>query len=154
MAGNIDARLTELGIKLPEASTPQANYVPFTVSGNLVFVSGQVPKIGDEMIIGKLGADADVETGQKAARYCALNIIAQVKAACGGDLDRVTRVLKLGGFVNGAPDFGGAPQIINGASDLIVDIFGDAGRHARFAVAVACLPFNVAVEIDAIFEIS
>ena len=141
MAGNIDARLAELGIALPEASTPQANYVPYTVSGNLVFVSGQIPKIGDDMITGKLGADADLETGQKAARYCALNIIAQVKNACGGDLDRITRCLKLGGFVNGAPD-------------VIVEIFGDAGRHARFAVAVACLPFNVAVEIDAILEIS
>ena len=126
MAGNIDARLAELGIALPEASTPQANYVPYTVSGNLVFVSGQIPKIGDDMITGKLGADADLETGQKAARYCALNIIAQVKNACGGDLDRITRCLKLGGFVNGAPD-------------VIVEIFGDAGRHARFAVAVACL---------------
>ena len=154
MAGQIDARLTELGITLPETSVPQANYVPYTVSGNLVYVSGQVPKIGDEMITGKLGADTAEATGQEAARYCALNIIAQVRDSCGGDLDRVTRCLKLGGFVNGAPDFGGAPKIINGASDVIVDIFGDAGRHARFAVAVACLPFNVAVEVDAIFEIS
>ena len=154
MAGKIDARLNELGITLPEASTPQANYVPYTVSGNLVYVSGQIPKIGDDMITGKLGADADEATGLKAARYCALNIIAQVKNACGGDLDRVTRCLKLGGFVNGTPDFGNPPKIINGASDLVVEIFGDAGRHARFAVAVACLPFNVAVEIDAIFEIS
>lgn len=154
MAGKIDARLQELGITLPEALAPQANYVPYTVSGNLVFVSGQVPKIGDEMITGKLGADTDAETGQKAARYCALNIIAQVKEACGGDLDRVTRCLKLGGFVNGTADFTDAPKIINGASDVLVDIFGDAGRHARFAVAAACLPFNVAVEIDAIFEIS
>ena len=153
MAGKIDARLAELGITLPEALTPQANYIPFTISGNLVFVSGQISKVGDDMITGKLGQDTDIETGQKAARYCALNAIAQVKIACGGDLDRVTRCLKVGGFVNGTPDFSNAPQIINGASDVFVEIFGDAGRHARFAVAVACLPLNVAVEIDAIFEI-
>jgi enamine deaminase RidA (YjgF/YER057c/UK114 family) len=154
MAGKIDARLKELGITLPDALAPAANYVPYTVSGNLVFVSGQVPKIGDEMITGKLGADADTETGLKAARYCALNVIAQVRAACDGDLDRVTRCLKVGGFVNGTADFTDAPKIINGASDVFVDVFGDAGRHARFAVAAACLPFNVTVEVDAVFEIS
>ncbi len=154
MAGKIDARLKELGITLPDVLAPAANYVPYTISGNLVFVSGQVPRIGDEMITGKLGDDADTETGLKAARYCALNVIAQVKAACGGDLDRVTRCLKVGGFVNGTQDFTDAPKIINGASDVFVDVFGDAGRHARFAVAAACLPFNVAVEVDAVFEIS
>jgi len=154
MAGKIDARLKELGITLPDAPAPAANYVPYTISGNLVFVSGQVSKIGDEMITGKLGDDADTETGLKAARYCALNVIAQVRAACGGDLDRVTSCLKVGGFVNGTADFTDAPKIINGASDVFVDVFGDAGRHARFAVAAACLPFNVTVEVDAVFEIS
>jgi len=154
MAGKIDARLAELGITLPEAATPLANYVPFTISGNLVQISGQLPKIGDELVTGKLGDDADTATGQMAARYCALNLIVQLRNACGGDLDRVTRVLKLGGFVNGTPDFGDSPAIINGASDVMVELFGDAGRHARFAVAVACLPFNAAVEIDGVFEIS
>jgi enamine deaminase RidA (YjgF/YER057c/UK114 family) len=154
MAGRIDARLAELGITLPEAMSPLANYVPFTVSGNLVRISGQLPKIGDELVTGKLGDDVDTATGQKAARYCALNLIAQLKNACGGDLDRVTRCLKLGGFVNGTPDFGNSPEIINGASDVLVEVFGDAGKHARFAVAVACLPFNAAVETDAVFEIS
>jgi enamine deaminase RidA (YjgF/YER057c/UK114 family) len=154
MAGRIDARLAELGITLPEASAPQANYVPYTVSGNLVFISGQVPMLGDQLITGKLGADVDVETGQKAARVCALNLISHLKAACGGDLDRMTRCLKLGGFVQGTTDFTAAPMVVNGASDLMVDVFGDAGRHARFAVAVACLPLDSAVEVDAVFEIA
>lgn len=153
MAGKIDARLKELGVALPEALAPQANYVPYVVTGNLVFVSGQIPKIGDELVTGKLGADADTEQGLRAARYCALNIIAQMREACGGDLDRVKRCVKVGGFVNGTSDFAGAPGIINGASDLFVEVFGDAGRHARFAVAAACLPLNVTVEVDAVFEI-
>ncbi len=154
MAGKIEARLTELGITLPEGTAPQANYVPYTISGNLVFISGQVAKNGDEVITGKLGADVDVETGQRAARACALNLIAHLRAACGGDLDRVTRCLKLGGFVQGTPDFTDAPTVMNGASDLMVDVFGEAGRHARFAVAVACLPLDTAVEVDAVFEIA
>ncbi len=153
MAGRIEARLAELGIELPPALAPQANYVPWAVTGKQVFVVGQVPKIGDELIAGKLGADADIETGRKAARWCALNVIAQLREACGGDLDRVARIVKIGGFVNGTPDFADAPQVMNGASDLFVEIFGDAGRHARFAVAVACLPLNSAVEIDAVAEI-
>ena len=110
--------------------------------------------LGDELITGKLGADVDVETGQKAARACALNLISHLKSACGGDLDRVTRCLKLGGFVQGTPDFTAAPMVVNGASDLMVDVFGNAGRHARFAVAVACLPLDSAVEVDAVFEIA
>jgi enamine deaminase RidA (YjgF/YER057c/UK114 family) len=154
MAGKIEARLKELGITLPEASVPQANYVPYTVSGNLVFISGQVAKLGDELFAGKLGADVDIDTGREAARACALNLITHLKSACGGDLDRVTKCLKLGGFVQGTPDFTGAPQVVNGASDMIVDVFGDAGRHARFAVAVACLPLNTAVEVDGVFEIA
>ncbi len=153
MAGKIDERLAALGITLPDAPTPQANYVPYVVSGNLVFVAGQIPLRDGNMITGKLGADADIDTGREAARVCALNILAQVRAACGGDLDRVRRIVKLGGFVNATPDFTDAPQVINGASDLIVEIFGDAGKHARFAVAVASLPRGVAVEIDAVVEI-
>ncbi len=154
MAGRIAARLAELGITLPEGTAPQANYVPYTMSGNLVFISGQVAKLGDELITGKLGADVDVETGQRAARACALNLISHLRTACGGDLDRVTRCLKLGGFVQGTPDFTAAPVVMNGASDLMVEVFGEAGRHARFAVAVACLPLDTAVEVDAVFEIA
>ncbi len=154
MAGRIEARLAELGITLPEGTAPQANYVPFTISGTLVFISGQVAKLGDELITGKLGAGVDIETGRRAARACALNLIAHLKSACDGDLDRVTRCLKLGGFVQGTPDFTDAPVVMNGASDLMVDVFGEAGRHARFAVAVACLPLDTAVEVDAVFEIA
>ncbi len=154
MAGRIEARLAELGITVPEGTAPQANYVPYTISGNLVFISGQVAKLGDAVITGKLGADVDVETGHRAARACALNLIAHLRSACGGDLDRVTRCLKLGGFVQGTPDFTDAPVVMNGASDLMVDVFGEAGRHARFAVAVACLPLDSAVEVDAVFEIA
>lgn len=154
MSRKIDARLEELGITLPKPSTPAANYVPFVISGNQVFISGQVP-VGPEglMYQGKVGRDVTAENAQLAARLCALNIIAQIKAACDGDLDRVVRCVKLGGFVNGAPDFDQHPAVINGASDLIGDVFGDKGKHARFAVGAGNLPFNVAVEIDAIFEI-
>ncbi len=154
MAGRIETRLAELGITLPEGTVPQANYVPYTISGNLVFISGQVAKLGDELITGKLGADVDIETGQRAARACALNLISHLRSACGGDLDRVKQCLKLGGFVQGTPDFTNAPVVVNGASDLMVDVFGEAGRHARFAVAVACLPLDTAVEVDAVFEIA
>lgn len=154
MVGKIEARLTELGITLPEGSVPQANYVPYTTSENLVFISGQVSKLGDELITGKLGADVNIETGQRAARACALNLMSHLKSACGGDLDRMKRCLKLGGFVQGTPDFTNAPMVMNGASDLMVDVFGEAGRHARFAVAVACLPLDSAVEVDAVFEIA
>ncbi len=153
MAGEIDARLAGLGITLPDAPAPAANYVPYVVSGNLVFVAGQIPLRDGTLITGKLGADADIDTGREAARVCALNILSQVRAACDGDLDRVRRIVKLGGFVNATPDFTDAPEVINGASDLIVEIFGDAGRHARFAVAVASLPRGVAVEIDAVVEV-
>ena len=154
MNGKIDARLKMLAIELPDAPAPAANYVPFVLSGNLVFVSGQVPWVGgDRNFVGKVGVDFTLEEGQDAARTVALNIIAQVKAACDGDLDRVVRCVKLGGFVNCRDDFYQHPQVINGASDLMVDIFGDAGRHSRFAVGAPALPFNVAVEIDAVFEI-
>jgi enamine deaminase RidA (YjgF/YER057c/UK114 family) len=155
MTGTIDSRLAELGIELPEATAPVANYVPYALSGNTVYISGQVPILGGEFkYTGKLGGDVSIDDGYQAARLCALNVIAQVKAACGGDLDRVVRCLKLGGFVNSTPDFGDQPKIINGASDLMVEVFEDKGRHARFAVSAASLPFNVAVEVDAVFEIA
>ena len=154
MTGAIDARLAELGIEIPEAPLPAANYVPWVVTGNLVFIAGQVPFEGGKLShVGKLGGAFSVEDGQDCARIVAINILAQLKAACGGDLDRVTRCVKLGGFVNSTPDFTDQPKVINGASDLIVSIFGDRGKHARFAVSAPSLPFDVAVEIDAVFEV-
>ncbi len=155
MAGQVDARLKELGISIPAAAAPAANYVPYTVSGNLVYVSGQVPFIDGKIAYqGKVGKDFSTEEAAECARVCALNIVAQVKSACGGDLDKVVRCVKLGGFVNCIDGFGEQPKVINGASDMMVDIFGDKGRHARFAVGTNALPMNVAVEIDAIFEIA
>jgi enamine deaminase RidA (YjgF/YER057c/UK114 family) len=155
MSGTIETRLRELGIELPAAIAPIANYVPYTVSGNLVIVSGQISvRGGIAEFCGKLGRDIDIAEGQKAARLCAINILANVKAACGGDLDRVKRVLRLGGFVNCTPNFTDMPQVVNGASDLMVEIFGDAGKHARAAVGVSSLPLGVAVEVEAMFEIA
>ena len=153
MAGKIDARVAELGIIIPEPRTPSANYIPFVQTGNLIFVSGQVSMAADGLIAGKLGGNVDIDTGQKAARACGLNLLGQLKVALGGDLNRVNRVVKLGGFVNAMPDFTGPPTVMNGASDLMVEIFGDAGRHARFAVATASLPQGAAVEVDGIFEV-
>ncbi len=154
MAGKIDARLAELGITLPQATAPVANYVPYVVSGKLVHISGQITMENGELkFVGKLGKDYDVETGQKAARLCALNLIAQLKSAI-GDLDKVTRVVKLNAFVNSAPEFTDQPKVVNGASDTMVEVFGEAGKHARSAVGVASLPLGVAVEIDGIFEIA
>lgn len=155
MAGAIDARLQELGIELPEAAAPAANYVPYVVSGSHVFVAGQITiHDGEIQYVGKLGRDYGVEEGQAAARLCALNIIAQVKAACGGDLDRVVRCVRLGGFVNSTADFTDQPEVVNGASNLMVEVFGDKGKHARAAVSAASLPRGVAVEVDAVFEIA
>ena len=155
MAGQIDARLAELGIELPEAAAAVANYVPYVTTGNLVFVSGQVTiENGEFKFIGKVGQDLDVATGAQAARLCALNIIAQLKQACGGDLDRVQRIVKLGGFVNSTPDFKDQPKVINGASDVMVEVFGDKGKHARAAVSAGALPAGVAVEVDAVAEIA
>jgi len=155
MAGEIDARLEELGIALPEPAAPVANYVATVRTGNLIFVSGQVPIEGGQFKhVGKLGADLTVEDGQAAARLCGINIIAQVKQALGGDLDRVVRVVKLGGFVNSAPDFTQQPQVINGVSDLMVEVFGDKGRHARAAVSAGALPAGVSVEVDAVVEVA
>lgn len=155
MSGKIDARLAELGIELPEPPAAQANYVPYVVTGNLVFVAGQIP-IGPGGIeyTGTVGAGIGVEDAGKAARLCGLNLIAHVKNACGGDLDRVTRVVKLGGFVQCTDDFKQQPGLLNAASDLMVEVFGDAGRHARFAVGTNALPLDVPVEIDGIFEIA
>lgn len=154
MSGTIDKRLEELGLTIPDAPAPAANYVPYVVTGNQVFVSGQVP-VGPNGLEfqGKVPTDISEEEAVAAARLCAINIISQVRAACGGDLDRVVRCVKLGGFVNGEADFHNHPAVINGASNLMVDVFGDKGRHARFAVGAGNLPFNVAVEIDAVFEI-
>ncbi len=149
----IDARLADLGITLPTPPKPVANYVPVVQSGNMVYVSGQISRMGETSFDGKLGADVDVETGAKAARLSGINLIAQLKAHL-GDLDRVTRVVKLTGFVNSTLEFTDHPKVINGASDLMVDVFGDAGRHARSAVGAAGLPMGVAVEVEGIFEVA
>ena len=155
MAGRIDSRLKELAIELPEAPAPVANYVPYVVTGNLVFISGQIPLQDGKIIsVGTLGRDLEVADGQAAARLCALNVLAQLKVACGGELDRVERCVRLGGFVNGTPDFGQQPQVMNGASDLMVEVFGEAGRHARFAVGAGTLPGGASVEVEAVFEIA
>ena len=154
MSGRIDAKLAELGITLPDAPAPAANYVPYVVSGNLVYVSGQISVDADGLITGQLGSSMSVEDGAAAARVCGLNLIAQARSACGGDLDRITRVVRLGGFVASTPDFTQHPAVINGASDLMAEVFGDIGAHARAAVGVAALPLGVAVEIDGIFEIA
>lgn len=150
---SIESRLAELGITLPDAPAPAANYVPFAQSGNLVFVSGQISADENGLITGKLGADLDVDAGAAAARRCGLALIAQVQAAV-GSLDKVARVVKLTGFVNSTPDFTDQPKVINGCSDLMVEVFGDKGRHARAAVSAPALPLGVAVEIEAIFEIA
>jgi len=150
----IDARLTELGLTLPDAPAPAANYVPFVQTGSLVFVSGQVSSGPGGLILGKLGADMDVAAGTIAARHCALSLLAQVRAACGGDLSRLKRVVKLTGFVNSTPDFTDQPKVVNGASDLLVAVLGEAGRHSRSAVSAAALPLGVAVEIEGIFEVA
>jgi enamine deaminase RidA (YjgF/YER057c/UK114 family) len=149
----IEARLKELGVTLPTPPLPVASYVPCTISGNIVFVSGQIP-IADGAIkyVGKLGVDVPMEAGQAAAQLCAINVLAQLKSAI-GDLDRVIKCLKLGVFINAAPDYSQHPEVANGASDLIAAVFGDAGKHARAAVGVGSLPRGVAVEVEAIFEI-
>lgn len=154
MTGTIEARIAELGLTLPAAPNPVANYVPFLVSGNLLFISGQISKAADGSIItGALGRDVDIEQGQAAARLCALNILAQAKSAL-GSLDRIGQVLKLTGFVNATADFADHPKVVNGASDLMVDVLGDKGRHTRAAVGVSGLPLNSAVEVDAIIAIA
>lgn len=149
----IDARLSDLGLSLPDAPAPAANYVPFVVSGTQVYISGQISQTATGLTKGRLGADLSIEQGADAARSCALSILAQLKKALDGDWSRLVRAVKLVGFVNSTPDFTDQPRVINGASDLLVAVLGDAGRHARSAVSAASLPLGVAVEIEAIFEI-
>ena len=149
----IESRLTELGVTLPDAPLPAANYVPWVISGKTVYISGQISQNAAGLIKGRLGADLTVEQGADAARCCAISILAQLKAATGGEIDRMARLVKLTGFVNSTPDFTDQPKVINGASDFLVAILGDAGRHARSAVSAASLPLGVAVEIEAIFEL-
>ena len=150
---SISNRLAELGVTLPDAPAPAANYVPFVQVGNTVYVSGQISNGPDGLITGKLGADMDVAAGAAAAKACAISLLAQVKAACGGDIERLVRVVKLTGFVNSTPEFTDQPKVINGCSDFLVEALDDRGRHARSAVSAASLPLGVAVEIEGIFEI-
>lgn len=154
MTSSIETKLAEMGVTLPDAPAPKANYVPFVLSGNMLYVSGQISANEDGMIIGKLGDSFTVEQGAQAARSCAIALLTQVKAACGGDLNRLVRVVKLGGFVNSTPDFTQQPQVINGASDFLVEVLGELGTHARAAVSAPSLPFGVAVEIDGVFQVA
>lgn len=150
---SFDARIAQLGITLPDAPAPAANYVPYVQSGNLLFVSGQISAGPEGLIRGRLGEDMDAAAGAAAARACGLALIAQARAAL-GSLDRIARVVKLTGFVNSTPDFTDQPEVVNGCSDLMVEVFGESGRHARAAVSAAALPRGVAVEVEAIFEIA
>ncbi|MBZ5761471.1 MULTISPECIES: RidA family protein [Rhizobium] len=154
MSDEINARLSQLGITLPQAAAPAANYVPYVISGNMLTISGQLPmENGKVAVTGHLGRNVDVATGQRAAELCAINILSQASAALGGDLGRIKRLIKLNGFVASVPEFGEQHLVINGASNLLATVLGDAGKHARAAVGMAALPFNAAVEIDAIMEI-
>ena len=151
---SVDDRLRQLGIELPEPSKPGANYVPSVRTGNLIFLTGQLSQWnGERRFIGKLGREFGVEEGQQAARLCALNLVAQLRAALEGDLDRVVRCVRIAGYVNSMPDFVAQSQVINGASDLFVEVFEDAGRHTRMAVGVSALPYDVAVEVEGVFEV-
>jgi enamine deaminase RidA (YjgF/YER057c/UK114 family) len=149
----IEARLADLGVKLPDAPDPAANYKPFVQVGDIVYVSGQISSSLDGLITGKLGDNMDVESGAAAARSCAISLLSQVKVACGGDIERLVRVVKLTGFVNSTADFQDQPKVINGASDFLVEALGVVGQHSRSAVSAAALPFGVAVEIEGIFQI-
>lgn len=151
MTGRIAKRLSELGLTLPKPPAPVASYVPTVITGNLIFVSGQVSFADGKLITGKAGADLDMDRAREAARACAINTLAQLQAAL-GDLDRVKRCVKLVGFVNAAPDFADHPKVVNGASDLMVEVFGEAGKHARSALGAGSLPLNSAVEVESIFE--
>ncbi len=155
MTSKVEERLRVIGITIPDAPSPAANYLPFTRTGNLVFVSGQIPFVDGKLeVTGTVGKDASVEDAQGQAKICAVNLLAQMKVACDGDLDRVIRVIKLGAFVASANNFFNQPIVVNAASDLMVEAFGEAGRHARFAVGTNALPLNCLVEIDGVFEIS
>ena len=153
MSNTIDKQLKKLGIILPNAPNPAANYLPFVRTGNLIYVSGQIARNKDLLITGKLGLNMDIETAYKAARFCGLDLISQLSVACEGNLDRLKKIVRLGGFVNSTPEFLDHAKVINGASDLMVEIFGDKGKHARAAVGCSSLPLGVAVEVDGIFEI-
>jgi len=153
MSGKIERRLRELAIELPEPSAPGANYVPYVQMGPLLVITGQLSQWnGERRFVGKLGREFGIEEGQKAARLSALNLVAQARAALGGDLDKIVRCIRLAGYVNGTPEFTAQSQVMNGASDVFVDIFGEAGRHTRIAVGVNALPYDVAVEVEAMFE--
>jgi len=154
MSNRFETKLKELGITLPDAPAPAANYVPFVQVGDIVYVSGQISADANGFIKGKLGDDMSTEEGAAAAKACAINLLAQVKAACGGDLDRLVRVVKLTGFVNSTADYTDQPKVVNGASDLLAEALGDAGKHSRSAVSAASLPLGVAVEIEGIFQVS
>jgi enamine deaminase RidA (YjgF/YER057c/UK114 family) len=150
----LSAKLTEMGIVLPKVSLPAANYVPCTISGTTLYVSGQLPMLeGKPQFIGKVGRDFSIEQGQECAKLCTLNILAHVQMMLGGDLSRIAKLIRMGIFVNAPDDFTDHPKVANGASDLMVNLMGDAGKHARFAVGVSGLPFGVAVEVDATFEL-
>ena len=153
MSTNIEDKLKNLGIVLPSAPAPAANYVPYVKTGSTLYVSGQISQNESGFITGKLGLNLSTEEGYQAARYCAILLISQLKLACNGDLNKVESVVRLGGFVNSVPDFLDHPKVINGASDLMVEIFGDKGKHSRAATGASSLPFGVAVEVDGIFEI-
>jgi enamine deaminase RidA (YjgF/YER057c/UK114 family) len=154
MPRRIEDHLKELGIELPQPSKPGANYVPFVRTGDLVFITGQLSQWnGERRFVGKLGREFSVEEGQQAARLCALNVVAQLRAALDGDLDRVVRCVRIAGYVNSVPDFVGQSQVMNGASDLFVQVFEDAGKHTRMAVGVSALPYDVAVEVEGVFEV-
>lgn len=155
MSGRIEARLAELGLTIPMAPVPAANYIPWVRTGNLVYIAGQVPMVDGEFHwVGKVGREFTWEEAKEAARLVGMNVLSQLKTALDGDLDRVVRAVKLNGFVNCVEGFGHQPHVINGASELMIEVFGEAGRHARSAVGVAGLPFNVAVEIDGVFEVA
>ena len=155
MPGRIDVKLAELGITLPRPMPPIANYVPYVITGNLVVVSGQVPAVdGRIAVTGKVGNGLSLDQGVEAARLCFINVLVHLKSACGGDLDRVKRVVRLGGFIASLPEFTSHAQVMNGASDLAVAVFGEAGRHARTTIGVPALPANAAVEVEGLFEIN
>lgn len=152
---NVESRLKELGLALPQAAPPAANYIPYVISGSMLFIAGQIPLLnGEKMHFGKLGADMSIEGGQEAARACALNILAQAAAAMNGEWSKIARCVRIGGFVNCTPEFDQMPAVLNAASDLLVAALGEKGRHVRTAVGANSLPFGVAVEIEAIFELT
>jgi len=153
MSGTIEARLAELGVTLPEAPAPAANYVPSVRIGDILYVSGHIGQNAEGLITGKVGADLGIAAAAAAARACGVSLLAQVRAACDGDLDRLQRVIKLTGFVNSMPDFTDQPRVINGCSDFLVEALGLAGRHARSAISAASLPLNVAVEVEGVFQV-